>query len=334
MSLSKGARAAIAIPLLALIIAVTLFLALRDGRDGRLLRASGTVEATEARLGFQAVGRLESVAVVEGEAVLAGQPLAALDRRELTARYEAAEAQAAAARASLAELEAGARREELAQARAALAAAREREADARRDAARVAELRAGGAVSQEAEDKARLALELASSQAEQAAQQLALLEAGPRAERIAAQRAQVEQAEAAARALAASLATAVIEAPFAGVITVRHREPGEIVALGAPVLSLMNPADRWVRIFVPETRIGALHLGQRAVIGTDSFPERHYAGEVVAIASEAEFTPKSVQTTEERVKLVYAVKVRVLDDPAGELKPGMPADLELALEPR
>ncbi len=328
----KRKRIAIALPLLVVVAAVVAALVWPRGDGGRALLASGTVEATEARLGFQTVGRLEAVRVAEGDAVAAGQELAVLDRQEMVARLEAAEAQAAAARALLAELEAGARPEELAQARSALAAARDREADARRDAARVEELLAGGALSQEAADKARLARDVAASQVEQAAQQLALLEAGARPERLTAQRAQVEQAAAAARALAASLATMAIKAPFAGVITVRHREPGEIVAMGAPVLSLMNPAERWVRIFVPEARVGALRLGQRATITCDSYPERRYAGELVTIASEAEFTPRSVQTTEERVKLVYAVKVRIVDDAAGDLKPGMPADLRLELE--
>ena len=330
--MTKRTRFAVALPLLAVLIALAVLLVWRGRPQDGELRASGTVEATEARLGFQAVGRLEAVAVAEGDAVVAGQELAVLDRQEMTARLEAAEAQAAAARATLADLDAGARPEELAQARAALAAAREREEDARRDAERVAQLLAGGAVSQETGDKAQLAQELAASLREQAAQQLRLLEAGTRRERVAAQQAQVAQAEAAARALAAGLATMTIKAPFAGVITVRHREPGEIVPPGAPVLSLMNPAERWVRIFVPETRIGALRLGQRATITCDSFPERRYEGEVVMIASEAEFTPKSVQTTEERVKLVYAVKVRILGDAAGDLKPGMPADLRLALD--
>jgi len=332
--MTKRRRLAIALPVLLVVAAVAV--ALFWGRDtkGRELLASGTVEATEARLGFPSAGRLAAVHVAEGDAVAAGQELALLDREEMSARLEAAEAQAAAARALLAELEAGARPEELAQARAALAAARDREADARRDAARVAELLAGGALSQEAADKARLASDVAASQVEQAAQQLALLEAGARRERVAGQRAQVAQAEAAARALAASLATMVIEAPFAGVITVRHREPGEIVPMGAAVLSLMNPRECWVRIFVPEARVGALRLGQRATITCDSFSGRNYQGELVTIASEAEFTPRSVQTTEERVKLVYAVKVRIVGDEAGDLKPGMPADLRLDLGER
>ena len=97
------------------------------------------------------------------------------------------------------------------------------------------------------------------------------------------------------------------------------------------MLTIMNPDDRWVRIYVRENRIGAVRLGTRAVVTSDTYPEREYDGEVMFIASEAEFTPKNVQTTEERVKLVYAVKVRITGDAQHELKPGMPADVWLEL---
>ncbi len=122
-----------------------------------------------------------------------------------------------------------------------------------------------------------------------------------------------------------------VRAPFAGLVTVRHREPGEIVGAGAPVVTVLNPDDRWVRIYVPENRIGAVRVGQAARITSDTYRDRTYGGTVAAIASEAEFTPKTVQTREERVKLVYAVKVRITGDPGYELKPGMPADVRLAL---
>jgi HlyD family secretion protein len=91
----------------------------------------------------------------------------------------------------------------------------------------------------------------------------------------------------------------------------------------------MNPDDRWVKIYVSETRIGAVRIGQGAAITTDTYRDKAYRGTVVFIASEAEFTPKTVQTAEERVKLVYAVKVRITDDPTRDLKPGMPADVRL-----
>jgi HlyD family secretion protein len=109
---------------------------------------------------------------------------------------------------------------------------------------------------------------------------------------------------------------------------VRHREPGEAVQAGAPVLTLMNPLDRWVRIYVREDQVGRVAIGQKAEIRSDS-DDTTRTGQVVFISSEAEFTPRNVQTTEERVKLVYAVKVAVTGDAALALKPGMPADVRL-----
>jgi HlyD family secretion protein len=249
---------------------------LLDNRDNGML-ASGTVEATEAQLGFQAAGRIESIGVQEGDKVKQGQLLAQLDTRETGAR--------------------------LAQARAQIAATELRLHDARRDLGRSRELLAGGAIGQEAYDKAQLAFKVAQSDN--------------------------AQARANAQAIEAVLANMIIRAGFDGVVTVRHREPGETVAPGLPVLTVMNPDDRWVRIYIPEYRIGAVHRGQKAAIQTDTYRDKRYGGEVTYIASAAEFTPKNVQTTEERVKLVYAVKVRVTDDPGFELKPGMPADVTL-----
>jgi HlyD family secretion protein len=301
----------------------------RPAEAGEDLTASGTVEATDAQLGFQAPGRIAEITVREGGRVRAGAVLARLDSSEAEARRAQAAAQVAAARAALAELERGARREEVATAQAALDAAGDRLGNAESDYQRTRTLFEGGAVSRETLDNARLALEVAKSQRTQAAEQLQLVQKGPRPERIEQARAQVAQGEAALRAAEVVLGHLTIMAPFDGLVTVRAREPGEIVQAGAPVLTLMNPGDRWVRIYIREDRVGAVHLGNRAVITSDTFPGKTYPGEVAFIASEAEFTPKNVQTTEERVKLVYAVKVRVTGDPGYELKPGLPADVRL-----
>jgi HlyD family secretion protein len=298
-----------------------------DADDG--LSASGTVEATEASLGFQAAGRIERILVNEGDRVKAGDTLAVLDRTELEARHAQARAQLSAAEATLAELQRGARTEELAQAREADSTAAARLADAQRDLARAQQLFRGGAASQEAFDKARFAADVARSQREQAAQQLRLVQAGPRAERIAAQRAMVQSAQALLRQVGAQLANAVVVAPFGGIVTVRQRQPGEIVGPGAPVVTVANFDDRWVRIYIAENRLGAVSVGEAATITTDTYRDRSYPGIVSFIASEAEFTPRNVQTTEERVKLVYAVKVRITGDSTLALKPGMPADVVL-----
>ncbi|MFN2441981.1 MAG: HlyD family secretion protein [Thermoanaerobaculia bacterium] len=311
------------------VAAVIWWFARKPSDDGRL-RASGTVEATEATLAFETGGRIEGIAVREGERVEAGQILARLDSAEIAARADQADARRASAAAQLEELRRGSRPEEVAQAVAAVAEARERLADARRDREKAATLEAGGAISPEALEKARSHEGVAAARVRQAEEQLALVRQGPRAERIAAAEAGVAEADAAVAAAEAATARTALSAPHSGVVTTRHREPNEVVAPGQPVLTVMNPADRWVRIFVPENRIGAISLGSPAEIRSDTFPERRYQGEVVFISPEAEFTPKSVQTPEERVRLVYAVKVRIDGDSAMELKPGMPADVTLA----
>jgi len=311
------------------VLAVVLVIALRSRNGPAAVVASGTVEATEADLGFQVPGRIESIGPREGESVDSGAQLASLDRTELLARQAAAAAQVAAARAQLTELEAGFRTEEVAQGRAALRAAEQRLNDARRDRDRAVQLFDGGAVSQQSLDHLETAFGLAQAEYDSAVERLQILERGPRAERITAQRAQVRGAQAQLEQIEASLQHAVVHAPFSGFVSVRHREPGEIVQPGAPVLTVLNPSDRWVRIYVREDEVGRISIGQRARITADAYPDRTYDGEVVFIASEAEFTPRNVQTTEERVKLVYRVKVRITGDPSFDLKPGVAADVQL-----
>ncbi|MBI5628271.1 MAG: efflux RND transporter periplasmic adaptor subunit, partial [Candidatus Rokubacteria bacterium] len=150
-------------------------------------------------------------------------------------------------------------------------------------------------------------------------QQLATLEAN-----IARERAALAAAE-------AQLGYTILRSPQAGVVLRKHVEPGEIVAAGTPVVTLADLRNLWLRIYVPEPQIGRVKLGQAAEITTDSYKGKAYRGRVTFINSEAEFTPKNVQTQEERVRLVFAVKITV-DDPDQELKPGMPADAKILLQ--
>jgi HlyD family secretion protein len=141
-------------------------------------------------------------------------------------------------------------------------------------------------------------------------------------------RSQMDQALAAQQAARIRLADTVILAPLSGVVLERNAEPGETVAAGRPVYTLGDLASPWIKIYVRETKLGLVKLGQRAEITVDTFPGKVYAGKVTQIASEAEFTPKNVQTREERVKLVFGVKVSVQNE-RDELKPGMPADVKI-----
>ena len=320
-------RIAVVLVLFTAILALAMY-ARRDrgGDDG--LSASGTVEATEADLGFQTGGRIERVAVSEGDVVQSGAELARLDASELNARLSAADAQIAAASALLSELRRGARPAEAGQAAAVVTAARERMEELQRASSRARTLYEAGAISMAARDEAQTAYDVARAQHDQAVQQATLVRDGPRNERIAAQEAVVQQARAVKQQIAAVLHQSVITAPFSGVISVKHRESGETVAPGLPVVTLLNTGDRWVRIYIPETEMARVRIGQQATITSDT-DATEYSGRVTFIASEAEFTPRNVQTPDERVKLVYAVKVAITSDTRGDLKPGMPADVHL-----
>ncbi len=165
------------------------------------------------------------------------------------------------------------------------------------------------------------------AEAEVLAAQAALdeLEAGPTAEAVAIAEAQVRQAEAAVRLVDAQIAQLTLTAPMDGIVTSRSAQVGETAMAGAPLLTIANLDEVTLVIYVPENRVGQVQLGQEVAVQVDSFPSQVFVGQVSNIAGEAEFTPRNVQTQEERVNLVFAVKVSIpnLDQ---KLKPGMPAD--------
>jgi HlyD family secretion protein len=141
----------------------------------------------------------------------------------------------------------------------------------------------------------------------------------------------VRQAGAQLRTSEERLGDTLLHAPFSGVILRKNVELGETVSQGTPVYTVGDLAHPWIRVYVKEDRLGLVKLGQKARITSDTYPGKTYEGYVSYISSEAEFTPKSVQTQEERVKLVFGVKVRV-ENPNNELKPSMPADVRILLK--
>jgi HlyD family secretion protein len=317
------------VPVVLLATAALLWWKFGRSGGGQVVTASGTIEATESQLGFATGGQIVRLTVQEGQAVEAGALLGELDSTETLARLAQWRAQAGAAGAQLTELQRGSRAEEITQARAQVAAAEQTAADAAIELSRTKGLVERDLVSRQSFDQAQVASNVAAARLEQAQAQLALVEAGPRPERIAAQRAMLAAAEAQLQAAEAAALHLKLYAPGAGIITVRYHEPGETVSPGVPVVALLDPTDRWVRIYVPENRIGQVQLGERATITADSWPDSTFAGEVEFISPQAEFTPRNVQTTEERVRLVYAVKVRITGDSGLRLKPGTPADVAL-----
>ena len=200
----------------------------------------------------------------------------------------------------------------------AVAKSRATEAGTRVDAARQAlSLKKEGPRSEQIE-RARTALV-------QAEAELDLVIAGPRRERIDQARAQVDAAEQAMNQARQQLAYTELFAPMDGIILVRSAEPGEFLNPATPVVTLADLENPWLRAFINELDLGRIRLGDKVSVTTDTYPDKAYQGTLSFIGSQAEFTPKSVQTFEERVKLMYRIKVN-LSNPQGELKPGMPAD--------
>jgi HlyD family secretion protein len=176
-----------------------------------------------------------------------------------------------------------------------------------------------GAEGQVAQDEAALAVAQAA---------LAQVEARPQTEAVAVAQARVDQADAAARLAAATLEKLALESPVSGTVTAQTIHAGEVAQPSAPLLTLVDLQHVKLVIYVSEGRIGQVRVGQPAEVTTDSYPGRRFTGTVTHIGDEAEFTPKNVQTQEERVKMVFRVEV-ALDNPDGALKPGMPADAML-----
>jgi multidrug resistance efflux pump len=164
----------------------------------------------------------------------------------------------------------------------------------------------------------------------QAKANLALLRAGTRREEIADLEGQVAQTRARLLELDANLAEAVVKAPSKVVVDVLAVRPGDLVAPGATVARVLRADDLWVKVFVPETVLGAVRLNQRADVTIDAYPGRRFVGSVVFIASQSEFTPRNVQSADERRHQVFAAKVRVAD-PQGVFKSGMAAEVTLPL---
>jgi membrane fusion protein YbhG len=311
----------------------------RSPGDPDHLKLSGTIEVTQVDLAFKIPGRLQARLVDEGDAVGAGQVVARLDPVDFELQVARAQSESAYARAVLAKLESGSRPEEktearaqLRQARAAAQAAESRLKLAAEDLRRGADLRSQEVISQQnfdtlqtACDTARNTRQEAAARVQSAEAHLALVLAGPRKEEIDQARAQVATTEQALALARQQLADTRLTAPADGVVLSKAAEPGTYLNPGSPVITLGHLGQVWLRGYINETDLGRIRLNQPAEVRTDTYPGKVYRGRVSYISDQAEFTPKTVQTFQERVKLMYRVKI-ILDNPRGELKPGMPAD--------
>ncbi len=331
---------------------------LAPGTPPGLLVASGRIEGRITTLTPKSSAWVATLHADEGDTVQPGQLLATLDDRAQRERVRSAEAQLAATteklRAATVQLAVTERQVAL-QVEQASAAVREAEArlrraranqdQAERDAARVALLVARDLLAAQEGEHARLAAEVAEQGVREAEaalataeKRLALARLGAqqldtlRAERDALARQRL-QAEAQLAEQRTHVADFEVRSPIAGRVLTRTVERGERVDPGTPLFTLVDLDRLYVKIYVPEPSIGRVALGQEARVYVDAYPGRAFAARVSRISEEAEFTPKNVETREERVKLVFAVEVALAENPGGILKPGMPADAVVRWQP-
>jgi HlyD family secretion protein len=323
----------------------------------RLVDEGETVHAGQVVARLETADLAADVAVRRGEVQAAQAVLAELRAGSRPEEIKAAEGAVQQAEARLKELEAGSRVQERAAAEASFERAKAEAERARADFERYAGLYKKSVVSAQQFDAARTAYETAKARQAEVGEQLKLVQEGPRQEQIEQARAalaqareryvlvkkgprqetidqaraRLEQAQSALALAETRLGYATLYSPLSGVVLSKNTEPGEYVAPGTPIVTVADLVNVWLRGYLNETDLGRVKLGQRARAKTDTYPGKWYMGRVSFISSQAEFTPRSVQTEKERVKLVYRIKIDI-DNPHMELKPGMPADAEILLE--
>jgi HlyD family secretion protein len=333
------------------------------------LQGSGTVEARNIRVGSKVGGRIDKVLVREGDSVQPGQVLITFDDKELQAALEQSRASdekarrgyrpeeiaegraaAAQAKADFELKENGYRLEDIAAAQADLDRAKADETRTHLDFDRYEALAKKDLVSKQQLDSAEANWKMALAQQQNARQKLDELQRGYRPEEIASAEAHYQQAQANLEKLErgnrredVDLANAnmsydearfrerQVVAPSAAIVEVLDVRPGDLIAPNTPVATLLEKDQIYVRIYIPETEIGRVKVGQKAEVRVDSFSKTAFDGVVEQINQQAEFLPRNVQTREERIHQVFGIKIRI-NDPAGRVLAGMAADVKLKAE--
>jgi HlyD family secretion protein len=292
------------------------------------LTASGTVEATEVRVATRLGGQVVRLLVEEGSRVSAGDTVAVLDHDGMMAQTAQAEAGVDVAVAQLNQLRSGARAEDIRAAQAQLQQAETNLDLARQDARRIHQLLAEGSATAKQQQDADGRVSIAEAQVNTAVEQLRKLQQLVRPEELRTAEARVAQARTAVEQARILLEDAWVLAPTAGTVTEQLVEEGEVVGNGGTLLTLARLDEVYLTIYVTTEEMARVRLGQAAQVSVDGYPGRTFEGRVTWIADEAEFTPKNVQTKDERVRQVFRVRI-TLPNPDGTLKPGLPADAVL-----
>lgn len=283
----------------------------------------GYIEAEKIEVGSRVGGRVREALVDEGDAVAAGQTLVQFEVAHLEAQLDAAKHRVERLTIVLAKLTAGPRKQEIEMVRAEVAASEARQRNAKSQLHRADD--AGEKVySREQMDNLRMAVDVTAAELHAKQEQLALLEEGTRPEDLQIARRDLEEAESETLRLADQLNEGTVTAPVPAVVEVFDLEPGDLIAGGAPLATLVRSDELWVRCFVPTTLLTFVSVGQTVRVSVDARPGETFTGRVQRINRVAEYTPRNVQTFEQRQDQVCAVKVQV-QDANDLLRPGMAA---------
>ena len=289
------------------------------------IEASGTLEATDVKVSAKVPGQVEIIRIQEGSHVQVGDTLVILDRSTLELQFRQAQAGFEVADAQYRLLLNGARSEDIRLAEEALRQAEASFKNANDDYTRMKELLASNTITRKQFDDAESRYTIAKAQLSSAEQGVAKTRNFARPEDLAAARARASQAEATSDLLKKQLTDAVVVAPVSGTITHTPVEQGELIGTGSVVATISRLDKMNLMIYVSETELGKAKLGGMADVYIDTYPDRAFPAKIVYISPIAEFTPKNVQTKEDRTKLVFGVKLEI-ENKEGVLKSGMPAD--------
>lgn len=290
----------------------------------------GNVDIRQVNLGFRVGGRISEVLVDEGDKVEEGQPMARIDCDILTQQRDQALARVDAQTADLEKLEKGYRMEDIAQARASMAAAKAVAENARINLRRVQSMRATNAISQKELDNARAQAREAEAHLRSAQSNYEMLASGYREEDVLAQKANLEVAKTELKLAQIHLKDAELLAPQKGIVLTRAHEAGAIVQEGQTVYTLTLTEPTWLRAYVAEPDLGLIRPGMPVQVAVDAAPGKRFNGFVGFISPTAEFTPKTVETSEVRTNLVYRLRIQV-DDPENIMRQGMPVTIYVNL---
>ena len=308
----------------AILMVLTLFLAAGCSLNGNKPDGSGTIECTEVDVATQVAGKIVALPPQEGDDVRTGDLVARIDPEDYDLKRNEAKATVAVARAQLELLLAGSRAEDIERAREQVVEAEALADSAAADLRRITSVYQSGAATQKQMDDARAQADRTKAILAAAGQNLTKLEKGSREEEIRLAETQVAQAESRLALTEKSVADCVITSLVSGVVTTRIHEEGEFVPIGAPLITISRLDEVWLSVYVPETALGGVKIGRKARVKIDGQPD-FFEGKVTYISPTAEFTPRNVQTPDERAKLVYRVKI-TLANKEGIFKPGLPAD--------